>query len=78
MNDVFAPKGEGVDPDKFEMTLYDRFGKLMFRTRTPYDYWDGKTSTGQLCPLGAYVYVINFTTLDGEVKEYTGTVTLVR
>ncbi|MEG1555627.1 MAG: gliding motility-associated C-terminal domain-containing protein [Bacteroidales bacterium] len=78
VNDVFAPKGEGVDPDKFEMTLYDRFGKLMFRTRTPYDYWDGKTSTGQLCPLGAYVYVINFTTLDGEVKEYTGTVTLVR
>ena len=78
VNETFAPKGEGVDPDHYSMQIFDRSGMLIFSTRNPYDYWDGRNKYGQMCPEGVYVYKINLFNLNEEDKEYTGTVTLVR
>lgn len=78
INETFAPKGEGVDPDHYSMQIYDRSGMLIFTTRNPYDYWDGRNKHGQMCPEGVYVYKINLYNLNEEDKEYIGTVTLVR
>ena len=78
VNETFAPKGEGVDPDHYSMQIFDRSGMLIFSTRNPYDYWDGRNKHGQMCPEGVYVYKINLFNLNEEDKEYTGTVTLVR
>ncbi len=77
-NKTFAPKGEGVDPNNYSMQIYDRNGMIIFSTTNPYDSWDGKNKTGKLCPEGVYVYIIRLINLNGEEKEYTGTVTLVR
>ena len=78
INETFAPKGEGVDPDHYSMQIFDRSGVLIFSTKNPYDYWDGRGKNGQMCPEGVYVYKILLYNLNEEDKEYTGTVTLVR
>lgn len=78
INETFAPKGAGVDPDNYMMQIFDRSGMLIFSTRDPFDYWDGRNKYGQLCPEGVYVYLIRLKDLNAEDKEYTGTVTLVR
>ena len=78
INETFAPKGEGVDPDNYLMEIFDRNGVLVFSTRSPFDYWDGRNKYGQMCPEGVYVYLIRLKDLNAEDKEYMGTVTLVR
>ena len=78
INETFAPRGEGVDPDHYSMQIFDRSGMLIFSTRNPYDYWDGRSKNGRMCPEGVYVYKILLYNLNEEDKEYTGTVTLVR
>lgn len=78
VNETFAPKGEGVDPDQYFMQIFDRSGMLIYSTHNPYDYWDGRNKFGNMCPEGVYVYLIRLVNLNGEDKEYTGTVTLVK
>lgn len=78
INDLFYTSGEGVDPDNFEMFLYNRMGNLIFKSTTPYDYWDGRTMDGSLAPSGVYVYLIITHDMEGNPKKYQGTVTLIR
>lgn len=77
-NERFAPQGEGVDPANYSMMIFDRFGGIVFKTTNPYDYWDGFSRNGGKCPTGSYAYLIRLKTLNGDDKEYTGTVTLIR
>ena len=78
INETFAPSGEGVDPDQYSMQIFDRSGVLIFSTRNPYDYWDGRNKYGQMCPEGVYIFIIRLVNLNGDDKEYTGSVTLVK
>lgn len=78
INETFAPKGAGVDPDNYMLQIFDRTGMLIFSSADPFDYWDGRNKYGQMCPEGVYVYLIRLKDLNGEDKEYTGTVTLVK
>ena len=78
INETFAPSGEGVDPEQYSMQIFDRAGMLIYSTRNPYDYWDGRNKYGQMCPEGVYIFIIRLVNLNGDDKEYTGSVTLVR
>lgn len=78
VNETFAPKGEGVDPDQYSMQIFDRAGMLIYSTHNPYDYWDGRNKYGQMCPEGVYIFIIRLVNLNGDDKEYTGSVTLVK
>lgn len=78
VNERFAPAGEGVDPAEYVMIIYDRNGNIIFKTHNPYDYWDGRGKSGKQCPMGVYVYYIQLKTQNDEIKEYNGTVTLIR
>lgn len=78
LNDRFAPQGAGVDPNNYSMQIYDRNGNIIFNTNNPFDYWDGKNKNGTLCPEGVYVYIIRLKNLNDEIKEYTGSVTLLK
>lgn len=77
INDIFIPKGEGVNPDDYLLQIFDRNGRLMFQTTSLHQGWDG-TDNGKELPLGSYVYVVKTSTMDGTPKEYVGTVTLVQ
>ena len=78
INETFAPKGEGVDPEQYSMQVFDRSGMLIYSTRNPYDYWDGRNKYGQMCPEGVYIFIIRLVNLNGDDKEYTGSVTLIK
>lgn len=77
INEVWRPVGEGVNERDYVCCVYDRFGKLVFRSTNLLQGWDG-TEAGKPLPLGSYIYVIQTSTMDDIPKEFVGTVTIIR
>ena len=71
--DIFA----GVDVAKFNLSIYDRWGQLMFNTQSTSILWDGNFNN-QPVNSGVYVYKANVIYNDGGNEVKKGTVTLVR
>lgn len=71
---VLANPEEGVSD--FTLSIYDRWGKLIFETNKIDKGWDG-TSNGSNCITGVYVWVIYYKEGDEELSN-KGMVTLVR
>ncbi|MBK5284457.1 MAG: gliding motility-associated C-terminal domain-containing protein, partial [Bacteroidia bacterium] len=77
VNDLFITQGIGVD--KFEMTIYDRWGLQVFHTNNWGDAWNGRMNdSGEKCQMGVYVYTITAFDNEGKVNHYVGKVTLLR
>lgn len=90
MPNAFTPNGDGVNDDfygkgylngvtDFKMTIWNRWGELVFETSNPNDRWNGeKRNAHGMSPEGVYVYVVTFTGPRGEKNEFKGFATLVR
>ncbi|MBI2967292.1 MAG: gliding motility-associated C-terminal domain-containing protein, partial [Bacteroidetes bacterium] len=78
-NDYFFPEGVGIDPDNFEMHIYDRWGDLIYYTDDVNKPWNGKANKGKK-PAQQDVYIWMIKTKDfTDVKhEYIGHVTLIK
>jgi gliding motility-associated-like protein len=78
-NDVFQPKGVGINEDKYKMEIFDRWGEQIFTSNVFSKGWDGtvKGST-QIAQDGVYIYKIFVTDLKGNKKYYVGHVTLLK
>jgi gliding motility-associated-like protein len=84
---VFTPNGDGVN-DKFEVTIskledyrisiFDRFGKLVYRATDPNQHWNGANGGVGEVPPGVYFYTIEGKRACGTNFTKTGSVTLVR
>ncbi|KGE86185.1 MAG: gliding motility-associated C-terminal domain-containing protein [Phaeodactylibacter xiamenensis] len=64
------------------LQIFDRWGGLVYEKQdylpqTSRDGWDG-TKNGKPMPTGQYTYVARVVFLDGLVKEYSGSVRLIR
>ncbi len=84
-NDLFYPKGNNVDPNNFNMMIYDRWGNIVFSTnRWEVDHsegWNGtKNNAGNINSviIGVYVYQIQVKEIGGATHVFTGSVTLVQ
>ena len=88
-NAYFYPKGIGASPDNFQMTIYDRWGEPIFEsTEFPKGFstkeiveggWNGRyQNTGAFVQNGLYVYRVRIMDNFKVVREYTGTVTVIR
>lgn len=75
MNDTFIPKGIYVD--QFRMTIYDRWGAVLYNTTDKTNGWDG-TATGQPMLPGQYMYRIEVQDLTGQKTVRTGALLLIR
>ncbi|MBX3165653.1 MAG: gliding motility-associated C-terminal domain-containing protein [Bacteroidetes bacterium] len=75
LNDVFQPKGFGIK--QYHMSIYDRWGHLIFTTDDFYQGWDG-TLKGEECPNDIYVWKATVITATMEEKSFVGSVRLVR
>lgn len=81
LNDEFRPVGNLISSGKYELSIFNRWGHLVFQTTNPSEGWDGSRLTSDKegsSESEVYVYKITATTSEGEVKEFTGRVTLVR
>ncbi len=82
----FSPNGDGdndffrafgKDIVEFEMSIYDRWGELLFYTENMTNSWDG-TYKSELVKTEAYVWEIKYKEVLGSVGQIYGTVTLIR
>ena len=75
-NDKFNP--QTICPtEQFECLIYDRWGKLIFKTSKQTDKWDGKYK-GADCAIGVYVYFIKYKFSRQPIKKDYGSITLLR
>src|ERR1035437_1220728 len=75
-NDVFKPSFSGT-LSRYHLSIYNRWGKLIFSTYDPLTGWDGYVES-YLQHLGSYVWICSYS-LDGNpLQVEKGTVTLIR
>lgn len=82
----FTPNGDGLN-DLFELphvfvadfhiSIYDRWGRLIYESFNPMYPWDGK-DRGKAAAEGVYAYYLSGRGYDGTRIERKGTVTLIR
>ncbi|MBA3665025.1 MAG: gliding motility-associated C-terminal domain-containing protein, partial [Bacteroidetes bacterium] len=78
-NDVFQPKGVGINEDKYKMEIFDRWGELIFTSNVFSTGWNGTAKGGsEPCQDGVYIYKISVVTIKNEKKYYVGHVTLLK
>lgn len=74
-NDVFLPLMRGVT--EFQMLVFNRWGELLFESRSPEVGWDGYFQ-GRLCQQDVYVYKIVAKYESGDVVTKLGDIHLIR
>lgn len=76
-NDLFKPGNTNIS--QCEMTIYDRWGTIVFRTDNCMNGWDGKYK-GEYLPSGAYAYDIDYRLIQKprSIKTARGSVLLIR
>jgi len=74
-NDAFQVYGAGIK--NIEIHIFDRWGIEVFSATTLNEKWDG-TYKGKLLDPAVFTYYITVEFYNGDLKNFTGTVTLVR
>lgn len=83
---VFTPNDDGVNDEfrvayrslnSFNIWIYNRWGRLVYRSDNPQRGWDGRIG-GKQAAAGAYFYVINAVGTDGIKYERKGDINLLR
>ena len=79
INDFFLGNGIFDGMSGFQMTIWNRYGELIFETNNPTEGWNGKKrNVGKDSPMGVYVYQVTFSGPRGEPFNYKGYATLIR
>jgi gliding motility-associated-like protein len=83
---AFTPNGDGLNDrfivfgryvSGFEMSIFNRWGELLFSTGDLADGWDGRFN-GNLMPEGTYAFRAKITDLTGRMYDRSGSVLLLR
>jgi gliding motility-associated-like protein len=77
VNDVFLPVGNLIDPDHYEMMIFDRWGEMIFETRDVHKGWDGSVNGDPIKDDAVFEYVIIYKDRDGLNQKKIGSVTLL-
>lgn len=76
INSEFFPIGTGIE--KYKISIFNRWGTVVFSSFDINEGWDGTFISGKLAPAGVYVYRISVTGVSGKKVEKVGSVTLYR
>lgn len=78
-NDVFQASGVFSGIQNYSMTIWNRWGEMIFETDNPEVAWNGrKNNIAQMSNPGVYLYLVKFKGPRGEAFEYKGFATLIR
>ncbi|MEO6884390.1 MAG: PKD domain-containing protein [Bacteroidia bacterium] len=79
LNDVFLPTGSDVDVNNYDMSIFDRWGNLIFHTTNFYQGWDGKANGGKaIAQEDVYVWKISVKDFKEKSHLYIGHVSLMK
>ena len=76
LNDVFQIRTTGFDA--LTVTIYNRYGSVVYRYFGLNGTWDGHNHAGEACVEGTYFVVAEFTLPDGSKSTLDQHVTLLR
>jgi gliding motility-associated-like protein len=62
---------------RIDVSVFNRWGETVFESNDLLNGWDG-TFEGKICPEDTYVYLIKTEDLDGNQKQYSGHLYLIR
>lgn len=83
----FTPNGDGINDvfkvtvsflDTYELSIYNRWGKLVFKSNNPQEVWDGRTRDGRLAQEGVYLYSVTGKGKQGQFIQNNGSLSLIR
>jgi gliding motility-associated-like protein len=81
VNDLFHVMGNDIDPDAFELLVFNRWGELVFRSTDPMQGWTGAMNGGDGEPVqdGVYPWRLRVASrYSQERRELFGHVTVFR
>ena len=81
LNETFTMGHTGVDANQFTLTVFDRWGKEVYRTQNKEEGWDGTNlQTGEPASEGLYVWklIVGDYSNDRKRHEYIGNLMLIR
>lgn len=75
-NDYFGPVGNLSALQNYQLSIFDRYGNLVFRSKDPYQKWDGRVKMADPNS-GNFVWVSSFL-FNGEQQLRKGSILLLR
>lgn len=76
LNEFFSPKGRGIAD--YELTIFDRWGQVLYRTKSLKLGWNGKDRFGNDVPPGIYAYRVDLEWFTGKKYTTLGSISLVK
>ena len=79
VNDEYFGVGILLGATQFEMSIWDRWGELVFETNDPNTGWNGsKDNVGKALPQGVYLVMVKYKEPRGKLVKMKGYATLIR
>lgn len=80
VNDIFYVSGTDIDPNRFTIRVFDRWGAIVYESNNPSEIWDGSVTGGDYyTPNDVYIWQIDLYSIStAERKELSGTVIILR
>ena len=77
VNDSFKPQYISIMDKNYHFLIVNRWGTKIFETNKIDDAWNGKiNNTGNLVPEGTYIYYLKYQTIQGKIKNKSGSVSV--
>ena len=77
-NRYFRPVASLIVPETFYMSIYDRWGQIVFETTNYEQGWNGRSTKGNICKIGTYTWRIKYRDLTGVDYKKVGNITIVQ
>jgi gliding motility-associated-like protein len=78
-NDVFAPQGNGLVAEDYELLIFDRWGNLLFESNSLSQGWDGREQgKAELVQNDTYIWKLRVRTATGRPLYRVGHVNVIR
>lgn len=78
-NKIFKPVGVFINVQSYDLSIYNRWGQLIFESNDPDVGWDGSDKgSNRIVQQDVYAYLLTYTSSKGEYFQRKGTVTLLK
>ncbi|CAN5324326.1 hypothetical protein BH10BAC1_BH10BAC1_12030 [soil metagenome] len=79
LNDTFLPKGTNWDTSSFHLSIFDRWGNLIFQTSDANQGWNGRLkNSSKIAEMDVYVWKVQVSDTIGNPHYYIGSVSIIR
>jgi gliding motility-associated-like protein len=79
LNDVWVPKGIGIDASTYSLDVFDRWGNHLYQSNDWPKGWDGRANGGpEIAQVETYIWIVHMKDFHGKKHAFTGKVDLLK